>query len=50
MVVSLYSAGSGKGKTAVMQTIALAYGDVFHEMIELSRRLGFRVRVLEETH
>ncbi|MBV6422841.1 MAG: hypothetical protein NAOJABEB_00627 [Steroidobacteraceae bacterium] len=30
--------------------IAVAYGDVFHEMIELSRRLGFRVRVLEETH
>lgn len=28
--------------------IAVAYGDVFHEMVDLSRRLGFRVRVLEE--
>ena len=24
-----------------------AYGDVFADMVELSRRLGFRVRVLE---
>jgi L-fucose isomerase-like protein len=28
--------------------IAVAYGDIFHEMTELSRRLGFRVRILEE--
>ena len=28
--------------------IAVAYGDIFHEMVDLSRRLGFRVRVLED--
>jgi L-fucose isomerase-like protein len=27
--------------------VAVAYGDVFADMVELSRRLGFRVRVLE---
>ena len=27
--------------------VAVAYGDVFDDMVELSRRLGFRVRVLE---
>ena len=26
--------------------VAVAYGDVFAEMVELSQRLGFRVRVL----
>jgi hypothetical protein len=26
--------------------VAVAYGDVFDDMVELSRRLGFRVRVL----
>jgi len=28
--------------------VAVAYGDIFHEMADLSRRLGFRVRILEE--
>lgn len=28
--------------------IAVAYGDIFHEMIALSRKLGFKVRVLSE--
>ena len=27
--------------------VAVAYGDVFTDMVELSRRLGFRVRVLQ---
>jgi L-fucose isomerase-like protein len=27
--------------------VAVAYGDVFNDMVELSRRLGFRVRVLQ---
>ena len=27
--------------------VAVAYGDVFDDMVELSARLGFRVRVLE---
>lgn len=27
--------------------VAVAYGDVFDDMVELSRRLGFRVRVLD---
>ena len=27
--------------------IAVAYGDIFADMVELSRRLGFRVRVLD---
>lgn len=27
--------------------VAVAYGDVFDDMVELSRRLGFRVRVLQ---
>ncbi len=26
--------------------VAVAYGDVFSDMVELSRRLGFKVRVL----
>ena len=29
--------------------VAVAYGDVFAEMVELSRRLGFRVRVLQRS-
>ena len=29
--------------------IAVAYGNVFHEMVALSEALGFRVRVLSET-
>jgi L-fucose isomerase-like protein len=30
--------------------IAVAYGDVFQEMVELSRQLGFRVRILGARH
>jgi L-fucose isomerase-like protein len=29
--------------------VAVAYGDIFHEMVALSRELGFRVRVLART-
>jgi L-fucose isomerase-like protein len=29
--------------------IAVAYGDIFHELIALSRTLGFRIRVLAES-
>ena len=29
--------------------VAVAYGDVFNDMVELSRRLGFRVRVLSRS-
>ena len=29
--------------------VAVAYGDVFDDMVELSRRLGFRVRVLDRS-
>ncbi|HEV7370401.1 hypothetical protein, partial [Arenibaculum sp.] len=28
--------------------VAVAYGDILHEMIALSRRLGFEVRLLED--
>ena len=28
--------------------IAVAYGDIFHEMIALSKAMGYRVRVLAE--
>ncbi len=27
--------------------VAVAYGDVFDDMVDMSARLGFRVRVLE---
>jgi L-fucose isomerase-like protein len=30
--------------------IAVAYGDIFHEMVALSRQLGFRIRVLAPRH
>jgi hypothetical protein len=29
--------------------IAVSYGDIFHELIEASRLLGFKVRVLART-
>ena len=30
--------------------VAVAYGDILDEMVELSRLLGFRVRVLSRQH
>ena len=28
--------------------VAVAYGDVFGEMVSLSRRMGFRVRIMAD--
>jgi L-fucose isomerase and related proteins len=49
------AADLGIGRDALMahylsNHIAVAYGDVFHEMVALSTALGFRVRVLAEGH
>jgi L-fucose isomerase-like protein len=48
------AADLGVGRDTIMahylsNHVAVAYGDIFNEMIALSRELGFRVRVLART-
>jgi hypothetical protein len=47
------AADMGIGQTTLMahylsNHVAVAYGDIFEEMVALSQELGFRVRILRD--